>query len=111
MADAALSGLGEEFAQFWSMLGALADDPVPAGLIGLVPVGCAVGSGEYDGLDAGGGLAPGVLLVLLGEQGRGFSLEAFGGSPQDRFLRIAQAIPGGLVHQHRDLGAVEPGID
>ena len=63
----ALVGGGEELLQFCAVLRALADHPGPAGFVGFVVIKLAVGALELDGLNAGVGLAFGVLGVLLRE--------------------------------------------
>src|SRR6516165_4769341 len=64
---AALIGLGEELLQFCAVLRALADHPRPAGFVGFVVIKRPVGGVELDRLNAGVGLAFGVLGVLLRE--------------------------------------------
>src|ERR1700748_386813 len=62
----ALSGLLEEFLELRPGDGALPDDAVPAGLIGLREIGVRLGRIELDGLNAGGSLTLGFPLVLRG---------------------------------------------
>src|SRR5262249_13028758 len=58
------SRLREQFLQLRPVLRALADDAVPAGLVGLGEVRLGDGGIERDGLHAGVGLALGLLGVL-----------------------------------------------
>src|SRR5262249_56761363 len=104
-------GLGEEFLQLRAVLRALPDDAGPAGLVGLVAIGLAVGAGERDGLDAGVGLTLGLLGVLLGEDRNRVRLRPLPRLAQDVALRIGELVPDRLVHQDRHLGRVEAGID
>src|SRR5262245_63614146 len=58
---------GEKLLQFCAMLRALADDPRPAGFVGLVAIELALAALEPDRLNAGVGLTFDVLGVLLRE--------------------------------------------
>src|SRR5262249_58086931 len=64
---ATLIGLGEELLQLCAMLRALANARRPAGFVGLVVIELSLGALELDRLNAGVGLAFGVLGVLLRE--------------------------------------------
>src|SRR5262245_8350687 len=104
-------GLGEELLQLRPVLGALTNDPGPAGLVGLVAVGLPDRAVEADGLNAGVGLALGVLGVLLGENARRLGFRLLPRLAQNIALRLGELVPDGLVHQDRHFGGVEAGVD
>src|SRR6185295_15936953 len=107
IAGAGLIALGEKFLQFRPVLRALADDPGPAGFVGLVAIGLARRAVERDRLNAGLGLTFGVPGVLFGENGRRIPLRLLPCLAQKIALRIVELVPGGLVHQDRNLGGIE----
>ena len=74
------------------MLRALAQNPGPAGLIGLVVIGFAGGTLELDRLDAGVGLPFGVLGVFLGEDRDRVGFRLLAGLAQNVALRVGKKI-------------------
>src|SRR5262245_64033964 len=100
-------GLGEEPLQLRTVLGALTDDACPAGLVGLVAVGLPDRAVEADGLNAGVGLALGVLGVLLGENARRVRFRLLPRLAQNIALRLGELVPDGLVHQDRHFRSEE----
>ena len=73
---------------------ALPDDAVPAGLIGLGPVGFGRRAIELDGLDAGVGLALGFALRCPAANSATASrFAALGGLAQHVLLRVVEACP------------------
>src|SRR5262245_25106445 len=103
--------LGEEALQLWTMLRALAHDPGPTRLVGLVVIGPAGGTLELDGLDAGIGLPLGILGILLGEDRNRLGFSLLAGLAQHVALRVGEPVPDRFVHQDRHLGRIESGID
>src|SRR5262252_3217580 len=95
---ATLIGLGEELLQLCAMLRALPNDPRPAGLVGFVVIELSVGALELDRLNAGVGLAFGVLGVLFGKNRHRSPFRLLSRLAQEIALGIGEPVPGGLVH-------------
>src|SRR5262245_17072271 len=104
------TGLGEELLQLRAVLRALLDDAGPAGLVGFVAIGGALGPFELDHRNAGGFLLGDVGLVLLCRLRR-LPLDPCCRIGNHLLLRVAELVPAGLVDQDAHFGAVETGID
>src|SRR5262249_23174425 len=109
--EVSLLRLREERLQLRPGLGALADDAVPAGLVGLGDVDLGNARLERDRLHPARRLALRLLLILRRELCRRFLLAGGACLAQHVLLRVGELVPGRLVDQHRHLGGVEAGID
>src|SRR5712664_1744783 len=78
----------EQFLEFRPGRGALPDDAVPAGLIGLRQVRTRHRAFEFDRLNPGGGLTADLPLVLLAEFRNSLAFAALGGPAQNIPLRL-----------------------
>src|SRR5215475_5452706 len=106
-----LSRLLEQFLEFRPGRGALPNNAVPAGLIGLCQVRTRRRAFEFDRLDPGGGLTTDLALVLLAKFRNRLAFAALGGLAQNLLLRLIEPVPRILVDEYRYFGGVEAGVD
>src|SRR6266436_82771 len=88
-----LSRLLEQFLEFWPGRGALPNNAVPAGLIGLRQVRTRHRAFEFDRLNPGGGLTADLPLILLAKLRNRLPFAALGGLAQKVLLRLIEPVP------------------